>query len=83
MKESTMKFVKKVGDICEEDTIWKVFYVCYVLLFAANMLLSAFSKSEKDKKRGRWNAVSIGVGLGVSSFLMEKTEKAKQAAENE
>ena len=83
MNESTMKFLKKVNDICEEGTIWKVLYVCYVLLFAANMLLSAFSKSEKDKKRGRWNAISIGAGLGFSSYLMERAEKNKQAAENE
>ena len=83
MKESTEKFLKKVNNVCEDGTIWKFFYVCYVILFAANMLLSAFAKSEDDRVRSRWNALSIGAGLGITSYRMEKAAKRKQEAENE
>ena len=38
MKESTTKLLKKVNDICEEGTIWKVFFGLFAALLAADLL---------------------------------------------
>ena len=48
MKGSTTKLLKKVNDICEEGTIWKVFFGLFAALLAADLLLPALT-GEKPK----------------------------------
>lgn len=83
MKETVMNLMKKVYDGCENGTIWKALYGCYLVLFAANMMLSFFVKTKEEKAQGRWNAVSIGLGLGFTGYQMRKAAERNQAAENE
>ena len=44
MKGSTTKLLKKVNDICEEGTIWKVFFGLFAELLAADLLLPALTE---------------------------------------
>ena len=78
MKESTEKFLRKVSDVCEEGTIWKVFFGIYCVLFVINMLLCIFS----EKKPSWLNAALIGAGIGSThppphKYARKKVEKAE------
>ena len=79
MNEKTEKLLRKVNELCEEGTIWKVFFGIYCVLFAANMLLTIFS----EKKPKWWNSVMIGAGLGSTHYYMQKYchKNAEQTAE--
>ena len=75
MKKTLEKFAKKVCEIADDGRIWKVFYVWYVILFALNLILMAFSDTKR--KSNLMNAVSIGMGLGITGYHIERTEKLK------
>ena len=48
MKGSTTKLLKKVNDICEEGTIWKVFFGLFAALLAADLLLPALTGEKAE-----------------------------------
>ena len=75
MKESTEKFLRKVSDVCEEGTIWKVFFGIYCVLFVINMLLCIFSK--KKQKPSWLNSALIGAGMGSTHYYMDKYARKK------
>ena len=65
MKGSTEKFLRRVSDVCEEGTIWKVFVI--------NMLLCIFS----EKKPSWLNSALIGAGIGSTHYYMDKYARKK------
>lgn len=68
MKGSTEKFLRRVSDVCEEGTIWKVLFGIYCVLFVINMLLCIFS----EKKPSWLNSALIGAGMGSTHYYMDK-----------
>ena len=76
MKETAMKLLKKVNDICEEGTIWKVFFVLYAILMFVNTLLAL-----SDKKPKLWRSAMIGAGMGIAAYNMEKTKRLRAERE--
>ena len=74
MKESTTKLLKKVNDICEEGTIWKVFFGLFAALLAADLLLPALTE-EKPKL---WCAILAGAGMGSACYNIRKARRIRE-----
>lgn len=79
MKESTMKLLKKVNDICEEGTIWKVFFGLFAALLAANLLLPALI----DEKPKLWCSILAGAGMGSSYYNIQKAKRIREEKKQE
>ena len=74
MKESTTKLLKKVNDICEEGTIWKVFFGLFAALLAADLLLPALT----DEKPKLWCAILAGAGMGSACYNIRKARRIRE-----
>ena len=74
MKGSTTKLLKKVNDICEEGTIWKVFFGLFAALLAADLLLPALTE-EKPKL---WCAILAGAGMGSACYNIRKARRIRE-----
>ena len=70
MKESTTKLLKKVNDICEEGTIWKVFFGLFAALLAADLLLPALT----DEKPKLWCSILAGAGMAAPVITSGKPD---------
>ena len=78
MKESTTKLLKKVNDICEEGTIWKVFFGLFAALLAADLLLPALT----DEKPKLWCAILAGAGMGSACYNIRKARRIREEKQN-
>jgi len=74
VKGSTTKLLKKVNDICEEGTIWKVFFGLFAALLAADLLLPALTE-EKPKL---WCAILAGAGMGSACYNIRKARRIRE-----
>ena len=78
MKGSTTKLLKKVNDICEEGTIWKVFFGLFAALLAADLLLPALT----DEKPKLWCAILAGAGMGSACYNIRKARRIREEKQN-
>lgn len=78
MKGSTTKLLKKVNDICEEGTIWKVFFGLFAALLAADLLLPALTE-EKPKL---WCFILAGAGMGSACYNIRKARRIREENQN-
>ena len=78
MKKSTTKLLKKVNDICEEGTIWKVFFGLFAALLAADLLLPALT-GEKPKL---WCSILAGAGMGSACYNIRKARRIREEKQN-
>ena len=78
MKDSTTKLLKKVNDICEEGTIWKVFFGLFAALLAADLLLPALTE-EKPKL---WCFILAGAGMGSACYNIRKARRIREENQN-
>ena len=78
MKGSTTKLLKKVNDICEEGTIWKVFFGLFAALLAADLLLPALT-GEKPKL---WCSILAGAGMSSACYNIRKARRIREEKQN-
>ena len=71
MKPSMETFATKIDKVFNDNRVWKGFFVWYLVLLAADLLLAAFT--EQKRKTSMMNAVSVGVGLGITWYHLKRT----------
>ena len=71
MKPSMETFAKKINEVYNSNRFWKVLFVWYMVLFALDLILAAVS--DRDRKTSLLNAVSVGLGFGITGYHINRT----------
>ena len=71
MKLSMETFATKIDEMFNDNRVWKGFFVWYLVLLVIDLLLAAFT--DQKRKTSLTNAVSVGIGLGITCYHLKRT----------